>query len=153
MLFFLLNRLLSKVHNKSLYDILYNSSPDLAFIKVFGCEAFTSTLTHNRKKLDPQARWCVYIGHKPRIKGLFLYDLHTREVFLFSFFLSRNISFNENSFPFKHIANHIDSENFVMPDFSNYQALISLSSHPPHYYKTNKHHILSHNKIIPLPLS
>jgi len=33
------------------------------------------------------------------------------------------------------------------------KTLIYLSSPPPHHYKTNKHHILSHNKIIPLPLS
>jgi len=49
---FLLNRLPSKVlHNKSPYDILYGSSPYLTFIKVFGCEAFASTLAHNRMKL------------------------------------------------------------------------------------------------------
>jgi len=62
---FLLNRLPSKVlHNKSPYDILYASSPDLTFIKVFGCEAFASTLAHNRTKLEPRARRCVYLGHK-----------------------------------------------------------------------------------------
>jgi len=38
---FLVNKLPSKVlHNKSPYDILYDFSPDLTFIKVFGCEAF-----------------------------------------------------------------------------------------------------------------
>jgi len=52
MLFFLLNRLPNKVlHNKSPYNIWYSSSPDLAFIKVFGCEAFASTLAYNRKNL------------------------------------------------------------------------------------------------------
>jgi len=49
---FLLNRLPNKVlHNKSPYNILYGSSLDLTFIKVFGCEAFASTLTYNRTKL------------------------------------------------------------------------------------------------------
>jgi len=37
------------------------------------------------------------------------------------FLLSRNVSFNENSFPFKYIVSHIDSENFVMPHFPDYQ--------------------------------
>jgi len=145
---FLLNRLPSKgLHNKSLYDILYDSSSDLTFIKIFGCEAFASTLTHNRTKLDPRARWCVYLGHRRGIKGSLLYDSHTREVFL-----SRNVSFNENSFPFKHIINHTYSENFVMPHFLIIKTLISLFLDPPHHYKTNKYHILFHNKIIPLPL-
>jgi len=41
------------LYYKSPYDILYDSSPDLTFIKVFGCEAFASTLAHNTTKLDP----------------------------------------------------------------------------------------------------
>jgi len=114
---FLLNRLPSKVlHNKIPYDILYGSSSDLTFIKVFGCEAFASTLAHNRTKLDPRARRCVYLGRRLGIKGSLLYDLHIRKVFL-----SKNVSFNENSFPFKHIINHTNSENFVMPHFPHYQ--------------------------------
>ena len=67
---FLLNRFPNKVlHNKSPSDILYGSSPDLTFIKVFGCEAFASTLIHNRTKLDPRARRYVYLGHRRGIKG------------------------------------------------------------------------------------
>jgi len=126
---FLLNRLPNKIlHNKSPYDILYISSPDLTFIKVFGCEAFASTLAHNRMNLEPRVRRCVYLGHRPGIKDSLLYDLHTREVFL-----SRNVSFNENSFHFKHIINHTDSENFVMPHFPDYQDtdLSFLSSSSP----------------------
>jgi len=86
---FLLNRLPSKVlHNKSTYDILYGSSPDLTFIKVFDCEAFASTLTHNKTKLDPRARWYAYLGHRQGIKDSLLYD-YTPE----RFFLSRNVFF------------------------------------------------------------
>jgi len=86
---FLLNRLPNKVlHNKSPYDILYGSSPYLTFIKVFSCEAFPLTLAHDRTKLDPRARRCVYLGHRPGIKGSFLYDLHTKEVFYPKMFLS-----------------------------------------------------------------
>jgi len=117
---FLLNKLPNKVlHNKSPYDILYDTSPDLIFIKVFGCEAFASTLTHNRTKLDPWARQSIYLGHRRGIKGSLHYDLYTKEVFL-----SRNVYFNENSFSFKHIINHTNSENFVM-------SLISFSLDPP----------------------
>jgi len=83
---------------------------------LIGCEAFASTLAHNRTKLYPRARRCVYLGHRQGIKGSLLYDLHTREVFL-----SKNVSFNENSFPFKHIINHTNRENFVMPHFLDYQ--------------------------------
>jgi len=139
---FLLNRLPSKVlHNKSPYDILYNSSPDLTFIKVFGCEAFASTLAHNRTKLDPQARQYVYLGHKPGIKGSLLYDLHTREVFFYpEVFLSMKIIL------FLSILSIIQKVKILSCH------MIYLSLPPLHHYKTNKHHILFHKKIIPLPL-
>jgi len=74
-------------------------------------------LAYNRTKLDPRARPCVYLGHRPGIKDSLLYDLHTIDVFS----LSSNVSFNENSFPFKHIINYTDSENFVMSHFPDYQ--------------------------------
>jgi len=78
----MLNRLPSKIlHNKSPYDILYGSSPYLNFIKVFGCEAFASTLTYNRTKLNPRARQYVYLGHRRGIKSSLLYDLHTKVLF------------------------------------------------------------------------
>jgi len=94
MLFFLLNRLPSKVlHNKSPYDILYGFFPNLAFIKVFGCEAFASTLAHNRTKLDPRTKRCVYIGHRPRIRGS-LFMIYTPErLFYPKMFLSMKIVF------------------------------------------------------------
>ena len=125
---FLLNRLPKRVlYSKSFYDILYDSSPYLTFIKVFGCEAFTSTLAHNRTKLDPRDRWCVYLGHKPRIGFTSLWFIHQR-VFLYG-----NVSFNEDHFSSKHIANHTDSENFVIPHFSDYQDtdLSFLTSYSP----------------------
>ena len=76
-------------------------------------------MAHNRTKLDHRARRCVYLGHRIGIKSSLLYELHTREGFFF--FLSRNVSFNKNSFPFKHIVNHTNSENFVRSHFPDYQ--------------------------------
>jgi len=114
MLFFCLIDCLARFYITKVL-VIFCMVPDLTFIKVFGYEAFASTLAHNRTKLDHWARPCVYLGHRPRIKGS-LHNLHTREVFL-----SRNVSFNENSFPFKHIINNIDSKNFVMPYFPDYQ--------------------------------
>lgn len=53
---FLINRLPSKViKNETPYTLLYKQSPDISMLKVFGCLCYASTLTANRKKLDPRA--------------------------------------------------------------------------------------------------
>jgi len=91
---FLINRLPSPViHNKSPYELLYNIAPCLYDIKVFCCLYFASTLEHNRHKLDPKARKCIFLGFKQGTKGYVVMDIQTREVFI-----SRNVIFYESSF-------------------------------------------------------
>lgn len=53
-----------------------------------------STSTANRKKLDPRAHPCVFLGFSPAAKGYITYDLHTRNITI-----SRNVYFYENHFP------------------------------------------------------
>lgn len=48
---FLINRLPTTfLHNQSPYEVLFDCSPNLTNLKVFGCLAYASTLTANRKK-------------------------------------------------------------------------------------------------------
>ena len=65
------------------------------------------------KKLDARARACVYLGHKTGVKGFILYDTHTREVFV-----SRNIVFRENLFPF-HSTSTTNSNSGSIPTCSS----------------------------------
>ncbi|OIW16772.1 hypothetical protein TanjilG_05506 [Lupinus angustifolius] len=98
---YLINRQPSQfLKNKCPYEILYNHELNLLNIKVFGCLCFASTLTHNRKKLDPRARKCVFLGFKQGTKGYIMFDYMNKETFL-----SRNVSFYENIFPFKNEEN------------------------------------------------
>lgn len=76
--------------------MLHNTLPDLYAMKVFGCLCYVSTLKHNRKKLDPRARRCIYLGVKSGVKGYLVYDLKTREIFL-----SRDVNFYKRFFPYK----------------------------------------------------
>ncbi|KAK2366753.1 putative mitochondrial protein [Trifolium repens] len=100
----------SKLNNASPYSVLYNKNPDLSHLKVFGSLCFASTLTSHRKKFEPRARKCVYLGHKEGVKGFILFDLINRE-----FFLSRHVIFYENTFPFTSSSSSYNSSTLTFP--------------------------------------
>ena len=51
-------------------------------LKVFGCIAFTHIHAHNRGKLDPRARKCVFVGYSPTQKGYKCYDPISKKMFV-----------------------------------------------------------------------
>ena len=58
-------------------------------LKVFGCICYTSTLTNNKKKLDPRVIAYVFLGLKPHTKGYITFDLSTSAIVVLdmSFFM------------------------------------------------------------------
>nr|KYP43110.1 Retrovirus-related Pol polyprotein from transposon TNT 1-94 [Cajanus cajan] len=91
----LINRLPTRfLQQNSPYYVLYSEKPDFSHLKVFGCLAFASTLSHNRTKLEPRSRKCMFLGYSSGTKGFIMYDLKTRETFI-----SRDVQFYENIFP------------------------------------------------------
>jgi len=46
------------------YEMLYKTAADFNQLKVFGSLCYCSTLPTNRKKFDPRASKCVFIGFK-----------------------------------------------------------------------------------------
>jgi hypothetical protein len=91
----IMNRLPSPMlSQKSRYELVFNSKPDLQELKVFGCLAYASTLTNSHSKLDPRALKCILVGFQSGTKGYILYDLLTCH-----FLISRNVIFHENIFP------------------------------------------------------
>ena len=68
---------------------------DNSSLKVFGCLAFGSTLVAHRTKFSLPGHM-LFSGYPPGIKGYRHYDLSNKEVFI-----SRNVIFHENIFPFK----------------------------------------------------
>jgi hypothetical protein len=88
---FLSNRINTPVLNDlSPYQKLYNCSPDISSLKVFGSLYFASTLERNRTKLDARARKFIFLGFKSGTKGFLLLDL-----------LSKHVQFHEHIFPYK----------------------------------------------------
>ncbi|WVZ19287.1 hypothetical protein V8G54_006609 [Vigna mungo] len=93
----LINRLLTPLlQNQCPYTVFHKQQPDLSHLRVFGCLAYSNTLEHGRTKLSPKARKAIFIGYKEGTKGYLLYDIQSRQIFV-----SRNVVFCENSFPFK----------------------------------------------------
>lgn len=89
----IINRLPTRfLTQQSPYQILHGEHADL---RVFGCLCFANTLTAKRKKLDARARKCIFLGYKYGIKGFVVHDIVTQETFI-----SRNVEFYENIFPF-----------------------------------------------------
>lgn len=65
-------------------------------MRVYGCKAWAAQKRHGKTKLDPKAVECVFVGYPEGVKA---YKLWNREND--SFFVSRDVVFDENSFPCK----------------------------------------------------
>jgi hypothetical protein len=97
MLFFLINRVpTSALKDKSPYEVLYNELPNLTGLKVFGSRAYATTLQTNRTKLSHRGRKCIYLGNKKNVKGVILYDLNSREIFV-----SRHVTHHDHILPYQ----------------------------------------------------
>ena len=72
------------------HEMLYKTTPDFNGLKVFGSLCYASTLSTNKKKIDPRASKCVFIGFKRETKGCVLLNIQSR-----NFCVSRYVVFYE----------------------------------------------------------
>jgi hypothetical protein len=92
-----MNRIPSPVlNNQSPYFLLHQSEPDLYTLNVFGSLVFASTLHSHRSKLDLRARKCIFLGYKPGVKGVVLFDILNKSILL-----SRDVTHHETIFPYQ----------------------------------------------------
>ena len=64
--------------------------PDLAHLRVFGCQTYAHVPTEERGKLESKTRRCWMLGYGDNTKAYRLYDQSTDKVFF-----SRNVKFSE----------------------------------------------------------
>lgn len=92
----LINRTPSHVlQNKTPYEILFNTLPNFDDLRVFGSLCYAHNQRAKTDKFASRSRKCVFVGYPFGKKGWRLFDLENK-----SFFVSRDVKFIENHFPF-----------------------------------------------------
>ncbi|POM58554.1 Hypothetical protein PHPALM_36782 [Phytophthora palmivora] len=96
------NRLPSpKSPDKTPFEIVYKSKPNVKHMRIFGCKAYVLTQKEKRLKWDPKAREDIFLGYEERSKAYRVYDIETGKVVI-----SRDVTFDESIFDnFKAISN------------------------------------------------
>ncbi|GAB2276096.1 hypothetical protein Dimus_039170 [Dionaea muscipula] len=109
---YLVNRSPSTVLNLKCPEEIWNKrSPSLDHLKIFGCSAYAHK---NDGKLNPRSVKCVFLGYQEGTKG---YRLWERESAGIKILISRDVIFNENTFPCK--SGSVKSDVY-MPDSSDF---------------------------------
>ena len=87
--------------------MLTSKAPDYSNLKTFGCLCYASTSPKGRHKFQDRARACVFLGYPSGYKGYKLLDVQSNEIFI-----SRNVVFYENLFPFLQSTDVADKDKF-----------------------------------------
>ena len=100
---YLINRLPSPtIQNKSPYQLLFGDLPDYSSLKTFGCLCYPWLRPYTTHKLDPRSRPCVYLGFSKTYHSQLCFDPVSSKIFI-----SRDVKFYENNFPFQDTFSHI----------------------------------------------
>jgi hypothetical protein len=87
---YLRNRSSSTNRTKTPLELMFGVKPDLANLRVFGCEAFVHTPKQKRSKLDETSEKGTFIGYAPNGYRILMEDYHTVVE-------SRDVVFNEKA--------------------------------------------------------
>ena len=89
------NRLPSTANDgRSPYQLWNGTTPDIKYMRTFGCQAYPYVPKQKRRKMDDRATSCIFIGYPTSQKGYLMMDLQSKRVFA-----SRAVTFDETRFP------------------------------------------------------
>ena len=77
---FLLNRIPSKLFQKTPYEIWTRKPPNLSFLKIGSCEAYVKSQISD--KLAPKSNKCLFAGYPKETKGYYFYNSSENIVFV-----------------------------------------------------------------------
>ena len=93
---YLINRMPTPVlHNQSPYQKLFQTDPNYAKLKVFGCLCFPWLRPYTHHKLDDRSQPCVFVGYSTSQSAYYCLHRPTGRVFT-----SRHVNFVEDQFPY-----------------------------------------------------
>ena len=84
------NRSVSSTSDVTPYEKVFNKKTSVAHLRILGCRAYAHVPDAVRKKLEPKAVACWFVGYSDNIKGWRLWDPVTRKIII-----SRDVSFDE----------------------------------------------------------
>jgi len=101
------NFILNRVSNRAVLHVTPEEKwngrkPDISNFKVFDSECWVHISDEKRKKLDPKAHKCIFIGYSEDSKAYRLFDPSTQGVII-----SRYVQFHEISHPPKSVEPHV----------------------------------------------
>jgi len=77
---FLLNRSPTKAANKTPYEIWKGQIPSVAFLKIWGCDAYVRVKSDD--KLAPRSEKFIFVGYPKETRGYYFYNRHEGKVFV-----------------------------------------------------------------------
>ncbi|KAL0540288.1 hypothetical protein IC582_024522 [Cucumis melo] len=93
---YVLNRIPQSNSKTSPYEVLKHKTPNLTYLRTWGCLAYVRIPDPKRKKLASRAYECVFIGYAENSKAYRFYDLENKVIIE-----SNDVDFFEDRFLFK----------------------------------------------------
>ena len=127
---YLINRLPTPLLTwKSPYESLFQVSPTYDKLHIFGCRCYPWLHPYNTHKLEPCSRPCIFLGYSIDHHAFKCFNRTTNKLFI-----SRHVTFVENSFPYSQLAIHHSPSNTDSLSFILWQSdsiVPTTHSYPP----------------------